>query len=374
MFRALNLLRVLLVANTVALNVYRADNFQHLVAGMLLVAAVVAWTGVCLVAYRTPRLRTPWLLAADLGVTVAALLLTPVVKGDGFSATVPGFWITCAMVAWAVHWRWLGGLTAAVVLVTTDVAIREQVTQTTYGNQLLLLVGGPVIGYLCGSLRQMTAERDRAQRAAAAAEERARLARAVHDGVLQVLALVQRRGRELGGEGARLGELAGEQEGALRALIRQQDTLAPSAARGRTGRTAPTANDTPPTDLAGALEELARRTPPRVRLVTPGVPVPLPADRAAELLAVVGACLANVAVHVGEDAPAWVLLEDLGDAVVLSVRDEGPGIPEGRLEAAAEQGRLGVAESIRGRVRDLGGTARLDTGPGGTEWEVTVPR
>jgi signal transduction histidine kinase len=31
-------------------------------------------------------------------------------------------------------------------------------------------------------------------------------------------------------------------------------------------------------------------------------------------------------------------------------------------------------ESIRGRVRDLGGSATLDTGPGrGTEWEVRVP-
>ena len=62
-------------------------------------------------------------------------------------------------------------------------------------------------------------------RASVADAERARLARAVHDGVLQVLALIQRRGRELGGESAELGRMAGEQESALRALIRQQDSL-----------------------------------------------------------------------------------------------------------------------------------------------------
>lgn len=41
----------------------------------------------------------------------------------------------------------------------------------------------------------------------------------LHDSVLQVLALVQRRGTEVGGEAAAIGRLAGEQEAALRALI-----------------------------------------------------------------------------------------------------------------------------------------------------------
>jgi signal transduction histidine kinase len=78
---------------------------------------------------------------------------------------------------------------------------------------------------------------------------------------------------------------------------------------------------------------------------------------------------------VGPEAPAWVLLEDLGHEVVVTVRDAGPGIPEGRLDEAAGQGRLGVTESIAGRLRDLGGRAELTTGPSlGTEWELVVPR
>jgi len=67
-------------------------------------------------------------------------------------------------------------------------------------------------------------------------------------------------------------------------------------------------------------------------------------------------------------------LEGFADRVEISVRDEGPGIPDGRLERAAADGRLGVSESIRGRIADLGGTARLSTGPQGTEWELSVPR
>ena len=239
-----------------------------------------------------------------------------------------------------------------------DLLIRPEIVQANYGNVFLLMIAGPIVGYLCQSLVEMAAQRDRALLSAAVAGERARLARAVHDGVLQVLALVQRRGGELGGEFASLGAMAGEQETQLRALIRQQDTVG-----------TPTSDAT--VDLAVELEQLASA---RVTVATPGEPVPVAGDRGRELLAVVRACLDNVAAHVGPEAPAWVLLEVVGTDVVLSVRDDGPGIPAGRLESAAAEGRLGVSESIRGRIADLGGATALDSGEYGTEWELTVPR
>ena len=58
--------------------------------------------------------------------------------------------------------------------------------------------------------------------------------------------------------------------------------------------------------------------------------------------------------------------------MIMDMIREIPG-PLGRLEEAAGQGRLGVSQSIRGRVADLGGTTTLDTGPWGTEWEFVVP-
>ena len=360
MFRALAVLRLLLVVNAVALNVYRRDNFVHPTAGMVLVLVMVAWTAFAIWAYADRRRRRWPLLVADLAMAVLMISVSPWVKGDGFNATVAGFWVMGALLAWAIHWRLAGGAVAAVVIVSADVLARQELTQTNYGNVFLLIIGGVVVGYLVDLLQRSAVARDLAEREAAVAGERARLARAVHDGVLQVLALAQRRGAEPGGD-EELGRLAGEQEHALRALIRRQDALQAPSEEGAV-------------DLAPVLEGLGAVRPPRVSVSIPGTPVVLSAHAVSEIDAVVRACLHNVARHVGEEAPAWVLLEDLGDRVVVSVRDEGPGIPEGRLAEAETQGRLGVSGSIRGRVADLGGTVELSTGSFGTEWELSVPR
>ena len=94
-----------------------------------------------------------------------------------------------------------------------------------------------------------------------------------------------------------------------------------------------------------------------------------------ELYAAAANALDNAAAHAGPDAHAYVLLEDLGDSVTVSIRDDGVGIPDGRLDEAVGEGRVGIAKSIVGRMNWLGGSAKLNTGPGcGTEWELTVPR
>ncbi|MFL6062822.1 MAG: sensor histidine kinase, partial [Marmoricola sp.] len=163
-------------------------------------------------------------------------------------------------------------------------------------------------------------------------------------------------GHETGGDLAELGRLAGEQERELRRLIQEQEAVGiPSGTL----------------DLASELSKL--ETLGNVTVSVPGYPVEVAAGAGRELLAVARACLDNVRVHVGPQAPAWILLQAQRDTVELSVRDEGPGIPEGRADTAARDGRLGIRESIRGRIQDLGGTATLSTGTHGTEWEFVVP-
>jgi signal transduction histidine kinase len=358
LFRALAVLRWVLLVNAVALNIYRADEFTRPVAATACVVTMIAWTGFTTWAYADKSRRRAPLLVADLALAMALMLATPLVKGSDYTSSLPGFWIMGALFAWSIHYRALGGLAAGLLLAAADLLRQEVVDSSDYGNIFLLILGGTIVGFMCDSLQQMASERDVAEREAAMAAERARLARVVHDGVLQVLALVQRRGRELGGETAELGRLAGEQERVLRELIRAQEAVT-------------TVHGAETVDLASELAQLERGE--TVTVATPGTAVDLPAAAAYEIVAVTRACLDNIRVHVGEDAPAWVLLQAFPDRVELSVRDDGPGIPAGRLDEAAAQGRLGVSESIRGRIADLGGTAELTTGSFGTEWEFVVP-
>lgn len=360
MFRALAVLRIAVLVYAVAINAYR-NNFERPALAWTAIGLMIVATVAAIVVYDAPERRGPAVLVVDLATAVGMLLITPVAKGEWFHATIPGYWIVGALLAWGVRYGWRGGTVAAVLLGAVDLLTRAEVTQQDASNVFLLLLGGSMVGFLCDSLKEMAAERERAQQESAAAAERARLARVVHDGVLQVLALVQRRGAEIGGGAADLGRLAGEQEQALRTLIRSQDAVSVAAVDGPGFA-----------DLAAALGGLGVRR--GVEVALPAGAVELPAATVAELAAVVRACLDNVERHVGDAAPAWVLLEDLGDRVEVSVRDEGPGIPEGRLAAAETEGRLGVLESIRGRIRDLEGTAVLDTGSYGTEWTFTVPR
>ena len=166
---------------------------------------------------------------------------------------------------------------------------------------------------------------------------------------------MQRHGPSMGETGTKLAALAGEQETALRSLL--------------TGLVVPHAG---PADLRAALHALGS---PAVEIVSPAQPIPLPAGTANEITAAVRAALDNVDQHAGDGAHAWVLLEDETDAVRITVRDDGEGIAPGRLEKARAAGRLGVAQSMCGRIADLGGATTIGEGPGGgTEVEFWVPR
>ena len=331
--------------------------------GWLLFAVLIGWSAACAVAYlKGFGRRLVWVLA-ELVVVVALVLSTLYVASEQWALNNQSWpttlWATNATISAAILLGPIYGMLSGVVIVAASTVVKGVLNYDLGRNATVVieLAVGLGVGMAALTARRAHAELERAAGLTARTEERERLSRQVHDGAIQVLALVSRRGREIGGETAELAELAGEQERALRRLVSSADV------EPRLGELA---------DL-GAL--LRRRASDRVSVSVPADPVLLDADVAEELSAAAGNVLDNTSAHAGPDAKAYVLLEDLGDSVTVSIRDDGAGIPDGRLQEAVREGRVGIAKSIVGRMDWLGGSAKLNTGPGcGTEWELTVPR
>jgi signal transduction histidine kinase len=370
LWRALLAYRLLTAGYAVVLYVHAYGDLRHPLPAGVYMAVLAGWTLATIGRVGNAERCTRAFLAVDLAIAVAGVLLTRYVdtaaRIESGAFTLPSIWTAGSVLAFAVKGGWRWAAVASSLVAAADLVERGSPSRDTVHNVILVWVASIAIGYVVEVARASERTLARALQIEAATRERERLARDIHDGVLQVLAMVQRRGNQAGGEAAELGRLAGEQEAALRTLI----SAAPPAPRtpGDEAGGCPAGPD----DLRTLLAPYGSA---RVTLSAPGTPVLLDPSAAAELAAAVGAALDNVRRHAGERAHAWILVEDEPEAVLVTVRDDGPGIAEGRLTAAESEGRLGVAQSIRGRLRDLGGTADLVSVPGqGTEVELRLPR
>jgi signal transduction histidine kinase len=324
-------------------------------ATMLVVTAALVWLAV------TGRAHRPAVVAADLVVCVALTLLSIVAQNPGQyhggMPTLTTIWAAGPAIESGLLLGTTGGVGAGLVQFAASVIVREGHDGRTYANGALLLITGGIAGYI--ATLGVRAERERAAAEAELARqaERDRLTRSIHDGVLQILGLVHRRAAAAGDEWSELASEAAAQEAALRALISNDGR--PKTPEGRR-------------DIATDLVELRS---PQVVVSVPDTPVLLPSSVAAEVVGAVGEALRNVELHAGPGAAAWVLVEDVADEVIVTVRDDGVGIAPGRLDEAAAEGRMGVAKSIRGRVAEFGGRLEFRSAPGeGTEIEIVVAR
>ena len=344
----------------------RRDNYGHWGYAWAVLGGMIAWTFASTILYSVPARRTRPVLAVDLFITMTAVLSTAVLQYPQSTSAgvmpITATWLAGPALAWAVVGGARVGAVAAILIGSCVVLLRHQRLTALYQSTAL---DGPVIllmaAVLVGYISTLTARAERALQHAteleAASRERERLARSIHDSVLQVLAMVQRRGAEAGGAAAEIGRLAGEQEAALRALVTGDgQVLSPIGEL----------------DLSVIL---AREAAADVSVVTPAEPVLLAKRTAEETAAAVRAAIDNVRRHCGDAGKAWVLVDDEGAEVSVTVRDDGPGMPSDRLAEAAAEGRLGVAQAICGRIRDLGGLADISSTPGvGTEVKLRVPR
>ena len=359
LWRAIAVYRIAALVYASVLVVTNVEAYRRPLLAWPALAVMAAWTVLTTYAYADPARRRPPLLITDLLITIAVLAASVLVMGrpalEAGRPTLAVAWHVAPVIAWAVAGGRRAGIVAAVAMGATDLSVRAHYDQAALTGSVLMLLAAIAVGYLVRLAEVAQARLQRAIELEAATRERERLARDIHDSVLQVLALVKRRGAGLDGEAGELARLAGEQEVALRALV-----------------TAPQSGPDSAVDLMTLLGPYAATS---VSVAAPAGAVRLPGGVAREIAAAVSAALDNVTEHCPPGTKAWVLVEDEPGSVTVSVRDDGCGIAPDRLAEAERQGRLGVAQSIHGRVAALNGTVRITSAPDqGTEVEMVIPR
>ncbi|MDF3301078.1 ATP-binding protein [Streptomyces tropicalis] len=211
------------------------------------------------------------------------------------------------------------------------------------------LLAGPYLVRMTQDLSEERLMRIRAQ-------ERAEVAAHVHDSVLHTLTLIQRNAESPG----EVRRLARAQERDLRAWLYKPEGTGKDEA-----------------DEPATLAEAVKRNAAEVE-DKHGVPLevvvvgdcPLD-DRIGAQMQAAREAMVNAAKYGGEGGAVQVYAEVEGRTVFVSVRDRGPGFDPDAIPAD----RMGVRESIIGRMERHGGTARLRAVPGGgTEVELEMER
>jgi signal transduction histidine kinase/phage shock protein PspC (stress-responsive transcriptional regulator) len=252
--------------------------------------------------------------------------------------------------------RGLAGVALVGMGLTVFVVVRGSAEQL--GNVLtaalavivgVALLAGPWLVRMTQDLSEERLMRIRAQ-------ERAEVAAHVHDSVLHTLTLIQRNADDAG----EVRRLARAQERELRNWLYRPEG---------TGKE----EDEEPTTLADAVKRAAAEVEDKHGVPLEVVVVgdcPLDEKLTAQMQAAREA-MVNAAKYGGEGGPVQVYAEVEGRTVFVSVRDRGPGFDPD----AVPEDRMGVRESIVGRMQRNGGTARLRSVPGGgTEVELEMER
>lgn len=299
-------------------------------------------------------------------VGVLAVVCGAVLLLGQFTAWLPGEVVAPALLATAgagVAWGWGGrrdrlrplfvAIGVSLVFIggfATLAAVGDLSSIGRSAAGAAVLIAGAVLllgPWMARLARNLTDERRQRIRS----EERAEVAAHLHDGVLQTLALIQKRAAD---------------DKAVRGLARRQEReLRSWLYGGSNGQAAP---GTVATLLRRELDDLEDHYAIRFDAVLVG---DAPLDDAGRALVAAGREAAlNAARHAGVDT-VDVYLEVEPDRVSLFVRDRGCGFDP----AAVPPDRRGVADSISARVRRHGGTAEVRSAPGeGAEVELSMPR
>lgn len=320
-----------------------------------LVGVALAYTLACSVLWRRRPdvLLTPPMVALELAIGAALLVADGWVRPPGsvFSTgqSLGSVWPLTGVISAGVLLGPVGGGACGAVLgacrylstLVNDVRdYGEGRGLSLASTAVFYALAGAVFGYVYVLLQ-------RAREEIAAARAREEVARTLHDGVLQTLALVERRADD-----PALARLARDQERELREYL--------------------FGSRPPAEDLGAALRRVAGRFEQeydgRVQVLAAEDLEGLTPQQVEALSGAVREALTNAGKH-GRAHKVVVYVED-DEEIFCSVKDDGCG-----FDAAATAEGVGLRESIRARLAAAGGRAEIQSSPGsGTEVRMWLPR
>jgi signal transduction histidine kinase len=326
------------------------------IAALAVLAAGAVTTSFAVVVRRAaPRLLSPWAVAIELGCGLAIVIVDGWAYAHGHvfgsSQTLGVIWpligVLSAGVVGGPLWGALAGLAFAPARVfgafANGVTVSGHRILSVVSTALVYAMCGAVLGYIMRWLK-------RAEREVAAAKASEEVARTLHDGVLQTLAVIERRTGE-----PDIARLAREQERELRRYLFEGTHAAVAVT------------------LREALDHAVARFEANFRataevLIVDDLP-PLSDAQTDAVAGAVGEALTNAGKH-GRASRVTIYVEPTDDeGVFCSVKDDGIG-----LDPATVREGVGIASSIRGRLAEVGGRAEVRGAVGeGAEVCIWVP-
>lgn len=346
--------RVACLAWIVAVLLATRDLVSRPAVAWVLVAAAAVVTALWWVRLRrdgADALLRPLPLAVDVGVATALALGDGIVYGGPHPLSLGSAWPLASVLSAGIALGTRGGAAAGVAVgIGRTVGDLLEPGGGWSADEILSRSSTLFLYTLAGAMAGFAARRlIDAEAEIALTHAREEVARTLHDGVLQTLAVVQRRSDE-----PELARLARDQERELREFL-----FGTGVAEGGG-------------DLGVALRQVAgraeRRDETNIRVVVaPDLP-DLAATTVEAVAGAVGEACTNAAKH-GWAQVITVYAEPDGGVVRCSVKDDGQGF-DGTTTAEG----VGLSRSVRGRIEQVGGRVEIDPNPGrGTEVRIVVP-